>query len=152
MKYLLRISMIIIISAGTMLMAQSVSRPDSAEIRCILNVIAGQQKAWNEANILGYMEGYWQSDSLLFTSGGNIQRGWKATWEKYRKSYDSKEKMGTLFFSHLEVNILSPGAAWVLGDWELKRENDNPRGVFTLILKKFPDGWKIIHDHTSSKK
>jgi ketosteroid isomerase-like protein len=127
-------------------------RSDSTEIRQVLMVISNQQKAWNNGDIAGYMEGYWKSDSLLFTTGGNIQRGWNATCEKYRKSYYSKEKMGTLYFSNLEVNILSPGSAWVFGNWELKRENDSPNGVFTLILKKFNDGWRIIHDHTSSQK
>ena len=149
---LLSILFLLIFSNCPTLVAQSATQPDSAEILRILHVISEQQKAWNAGNISGYMEGYWKSDSLLFTSGGNIQRGWNATWEKYRKSYDSKEKMGALYFSNLEVNVLSPGSAWIFGDWELKRKNDNPKGVFTLILKKFPDGWKIIHDHTSSKK
>jgi ketosteroid isomerase-like protein len=135
-----------------MLIAQSAAQPDSTEIRHVLRVISEQQKGWNEGDISGYMEGYWKSDSLLFTSGGNIQRGWKATQEKYIKSYDSKEKMGTLYFSNLEVTILSSSSAWVFGYWELKRKNDNPKGVFTLILRKFSDGWKIVHDHTSSQK
>jgi ketosteroid isomerase-like protein len=89
---------------------------------------------------------------LLFTSGGKIQRGWKATSEKYRKSYNSKEKMGILKFSGLEFNLLSPESVWIFGHWELTRTSDHPNGVFTLILKKFPDGWKIIHDHTSAFK
>jgi len=111
-----------------------------------------QQNAWNQGNIEGYMLGYWKSDSLLFTSGGDIQRGWNNTFEKYKKSYESKEKMGKLQFSNYEINLLSAESAWVFGHWELKREKDNPKGVFTLILKKFKDGWKIIHDHTSIKK
>jgi ketosteroid isomerase-like protein len=88
----------------------------------------------------------------LFTSGGNIQRGWQATFEKYKKSYDTKSKMGELKFSQREITILSPNAAWVFGHWELHREKDHPAGVFTLILRKFRDGWKIIHDHTSINK
>ncbi len=116
------------------------------EIRALL---AGQKQAWNRHDVEGYMSWYWKSDSLLFTSGGKVQRGWQATYEKYMKSYDTGEKMGTLSFSDLEINILSPASAWVFGRWELKRAKDNPKGVFTLILKKFPEGWRIIHDHTS---
>ena len=112
-------------------------------------VLMTQQDAWNRGDIEGYMQGYWKSDSLLFTSGGNIQRGWNATYEKYKKSYDTNTKMGKLDFSNLETNLLSPESAWIFGYWELKREKDNPHGVFTLILRKFTDGWKIIHDHTS---
>ena len=117
------------------------------EIRSVLDK---QAEAWNNGNIAGYMEGYWKSDSLLFTSGGKIQRGWKATLEKYKKSYNSREKMGVLKFSGLEFNLLSPESAWIFGHWELTRVSDHPNGVFTLIVRKFPDGWKIIHDHTST--
>jgi ketosteroid isomerase-like protein len=58
--------------------------------------------------------------------------------------------MGQLEFSDLEITLLGESAAVVLGRWELKRKQDNPRGVFTLVLRKANDGWKIIHDHTSS--
>jgi ketosteroid isomerase-like protein len=115
-------------------------------------LLENQARSWNKGSIAGYMEGYWKSDSLLFTSGGNIQRGWNATYEKYKKSYNSKKKMGELNFSELEIKLLSKQSAWIFGNWELKREKDNPKGVFTLILRKFKEGWKIIHDHTSSKK
>ena len=118
----------------------------------ISEVLSKQAVAWNNGDIEGYMGGYWKSDSLLFTSGGNIQRGWNATLEKYKKSYGTKSKMGTLKFSDLEITLLSPESAWIFGHWELNRKKDHPHGVFTLILKKFPDGWKIIHDHTSSSK
>jgi len=122
---------------------------ESQQIQALLN---DQMNAWNRGDIEGYMQGYWKSDSLLFTSGGKIQRGWKATFEKYKKSYNTKAKMGTLKFSQLEINLLSHESAWVFGRWELQREKDNPKGVFTLILRKFSDGWKIIHDHTSSSQ
>ena len=118
----------------------------------VLSVLTSQQDAWNKGDIAGYMDGYWKSDSLIFTSGGNIRRGWKETSEKYKKSYDTKEKMGILKFSNIEYYHLSPDAVWVLGHWDLTRKDDHPTGVFSLILRKFPDGWKIVHDHTSATK
>jgi ketosteroid isomerase-like protein len=121
-------------------------------IKNISAVLDAQCKAWNGGDIDGYMNGYWRSDSLVFTSGGNIERGWKKTLEKYKKSYDSRSKMGILFFSDLRFSVLSENSAWALGHWQLKRESDSPEGVFTLIFKKFDNGWKIVHDHTSSKK
>ncbi|HLX12199.1 MAG TPA: DUF4440 domain-containing protein [Bacteroidota bacterium] len=123
---------------------------DSAASVKIRAVLDAQVAAWNNGDIPGYMRGYWNSDSLIFTSGGAIRRGWQATLEKYKSSYDTKEKMGELSFSDLEVHVLSSTSAWCLGHWDLKRANDNPHGVFTLILRKFIDGWKIVHDHTSS--
>jgi ketosteroid isomerase-like protein len=96
------------------------------------------------------MEGYWNSDSLLFTSGGRIQRGWNATLEKYRTSYASRSRMGRLTFSSVDVHILGPDGAWVFGRWEIARDPDPAGGVFTLVFKRFGDVWKIVHDHTST--
>ena len=116
----------------------------------IQSVLDKQAEAWNAGDVEGYMQGYWKSDSLLFTSGGKIRTGWTATLEKYRNTYDTKEKMGILKFTRVRINFLSPESAWVFGHWELERKNDRPHGVFTLILRKFSNGWKVVHDHTSS--
>ena len=97
------------------------------------------------------MEGYWKSDSLVFTSGGNVTRGWTTTLERYRKVYAARALMGTLSFSDLEISVIGETTAWVLGKWKLMRKKDTPHGIFTLVLRRFPEGWKIIHDHTSSQ-
>jgi ketosteroid isomerase-like protein len=130
---------------------QAQESPDSgavSEIRAVLNVQTG---AWNNGDIDGYMQGYWQSDSLLFTSGGNIERGWRAARNKYKRSYSSRAKMGFLTFSEIEVHPLSYESAWVFGHWMLDREGDHPHGVFTLVFRRFSEGWKIVHDHTSAE-
>jgi len=116
----------------------------------IESVLTAQCDAWNRGDIDAYMEGYWNSDSLLFTSGGSVRRGWKETLEKYKARYDTREKMGMLVFSGMEYHPTSPGSAWVFGRWRLERAGDRPGGVFTLVLRKFPEGWRIVHDHTSS--
>jgi ketosteroid isomerase-like protein len=121
----------------------------SGEEHLIREVLDKQAACWNNGDIPGYMEGYWRSDSLVFTSGGSVSRGWRATLEKYSAKYDSRQAMGYLRFSDVEVVFLSESSAWVLGNWELVREADHPRGVFTLVLRKFRAGWKIVHDHTS---
>jgi ketosteroid isomerase-like protein len=115
----------------------------------ILSVLKTQTESWNKGDLDAYMEGYWKSDDLVFTSGGKITTGWKQTLDKYKKSYNTKDKMGRLKFSDLEVKKLSENSAYVLGKWELKRRSDNPKGVFTLIFKKMKEGWRIVHDHTS---
>jgi ketosteroid isomerase-like protein len=70
--------------------------------------------------------------------------------DHYKKSYDSREKMGLLTFSDLEFTSLGNDAAVVVGRWHLQRAKDEPHGRFTLIFRKTKQGWKIIHDHTSS--
>jgi len=116
-------------------------------IRDLLNK---QVEAWNRGDIEGFMEGYWDSDSTVFVSGGTLTRGFREVLSRYKKSYDTKEKMGTLAFRDLSIELLSPTAAVASGIWELTRASDKPWGRFTLILEKKPEGWRITHDHTSS--
>ena len=119
----------------------------NAEI-AIRKVMDDQAVAWNRGDVEEFMKGYWNSDKLVFVSN-NVTRGWQPTLDRYKKTYDSRAKMGTLTFSDLEITVLSNDAAVVLGSWSLARANDNPHGKFTLVFRKFKDGWKIVHDHTS---
>ena len=115
----------------------------------IIAVMDAQAAAWNRGDIDAFMRGYWNSPDLVFASGDSVTRGWQPTLDRYKRTYDSREKMGALKFSDLSVNILSRDAAVVLGSWSLTRATDNPKGKFTLIFRKFKDGWRIVHDHTS---
>ena len=114
----------------------------------IISVMNEQSAAWNRGDIEGFMRGYWNSEKLVFVSS-RVTRGWQPTLENYRRSYPTREAMGTLTFSELEVTVLSNDAAVVLGSWALQRANDNPKGKFTLIFRRFKDGWRIVHDHTT---
>ena len=124
------------------------ARTDTAsEIRIVLQ---SQQGAWNRGDIDAFMNGYWHSDQTVFVSGDEVTRGWQKVLDRYKKKYSDRAKMGTLAFSDLEITTLSGDSAAVLGSWKLNRANDQPHGRFTLIFRRFPDGWKIVHDHTSA--
>ena len=126
-------------------------RLSERERRAILLVLDRQAAAWNEGDLEGFMEGYWRSPDLVFTSGGRVQRGWRTTLERYRRSYgDSPESMGTLSFGDLEVHGLGEEAAWVLGRWKLERGGEAASGVFTLLFRRIEGEWRIVHDHTST--
>ena len=112
--------------------------------------LTAQATAWNEANIERFMEVYWKSEQLTFSSGGKVTRGWQATIDRYRNKYPTKKEMGELTFSDLEITMLGPEAALVLGVWHLKREPTDAGGNFTLVFRKIDGDWLIIHDHTSS--
>jgi len=120
-----------------------------AEIQSVLNA---QQEAWNRGDIDAFMSGYARSPSPIFVSGDEVQRGWDTVREHYRKKYSDHTKMGTLTFSEIEVMPMSADSALVLGRWTLQRANDKPHGRFTLIFKRLPEGWRIVHDHTSTSK
>ncbi|HEU0209039.1 MAG TPA: nuclear transport factor 2 family protein [Candidatus Udaeobacter sp.] len=127
--------------------AASVNAADSvAEIQSVLRA---QQDAWNRGAIDEFMNGYAKSASTLFVSGDEVRRGWETVRKRYSEKYSDRTMMGKLSFSEIEVNMLSPEAAVVLGRWALKRANDQPHGRFTLVFKFLPEGWRIVHDHTS---
>lgn len=119
----------------------------SARIRAVLT---DQQDAWNRGDIDAFLVGYWNSDATAFAGAQGIVRGWQGLRERYRKGYPDRRAMGTLTFSDLEITPLCADAALVLGRWHLEREAGPVGGVFTLVLRRFPEGWRIIADHTSA--
>ena len=122
---------------------------ERAEIKSLLD---DQVASWNKGDLDGYMRGYWKSDSLIFTSSGFVFRGWDSTLQKYKAAYATDTAMGTVEFSNLDIQVLSAGSAWVFGNWALRNPSGTPHGVFTLVLKKLPEGWRVVHDHTSNSR
>ena len=115
----------------------------------ILKILTVQADQWNRGSFEGFMATYWKSDKLTFQSANNRVLGWQALLNRYRTNYGGK-KRGTLSFKDLEVRIFNDALAMVLGRYHLITDSGTSEGLFTLIMKKFPRGWKIIHDHSSS--
>jgi len=124
-------------------------QPKDAREAAIRKVLAAQQSDWNHGDIRGFMQGYWNSPELTFAGSKGFTRGWQPVLERYEKTYAGKEAMGTLDFSELEIRPLGPEAALVLGRWHLQRQAGDVGGIFTLIFRRFPEGWRIVHDHTT---
>lgn len=141
-------SVLILLLLPTFAFADTSENEKSKAIRAVMDA---QVAAWNKGDLEGYMDGYWRSPDLEFYSGTTITKGWDATLERYKKRYQSGgNEMGQLDFSDLDVHTNSSGVAWVSGKWHLKMKDGTDRGgLFTLIFHKMPNGWKIIHDHTS---
>ena len=119
--------------------------------KAIRQVLDEQAVAWNKGDLIGFMAGYLKSDDLSFYSGNSKTAGWKATLQRYQKKYqaDGKE-MGKLSFTELTVELLGSDHALVRGRFTLELGKERPTGIFTHVMKRLPEGWKIIHDHTSS--
>ncbi len=136
----------IIISVCLMLFACNGFAQQEAEIKKLL---ATQSAAWNNGDLEEFMQGYWNSDSLLFVGSGGPKYGWQNTLENYRKSYPDKAAMGFLTFDIKSVRMITENDAFVLGAWHLKREKDEPGGFFTLLFRKVNGIWQIVADHSS---
>lgn len=116
----------------------------------VQDLLKAQQLAWNRGNIDGFMDGYWRSRDTVFVSGSVVTRGWQTVRDRYKSKYPNPDRMGQLSFSEIEVRLFGYDGALAFGRWQLNRSGDNPHGWFTLVLRKMPDGWKIVHDHTST--
>lgn len=122
--------------------------PADAEVRALLD---RQVADWNRKDLDGFLTGYWDSPDVVFQSGADRSRGFAAMRDRYRRNYQAEGKaMGTLAFTDIEVEPLALGIALARGRWALtKPDGSHPHGLFTLILRRLPGGWKIVHDHTS---
>ena len=129
--------------------AAAANRSASAQA-AIRQVLDKQVEAWNREDLEAFMQGYWHSPQLTFFSGVAVYRGWDNALERYRKAYQSAgHEMGKLNFSDLQIETLSPAAAFVRGAFHLAMPDGKQlHGIFTLVFRKFPQGWRIIHDHT----
>jgi len=148
------LALLVFMLSGTFASAQTSPKIiPSPSVQAIKNVLEQQVAAWNRGDIPAFMDGYWKSDDLEFVNAAGIFQGWQDVLKRYEHSYPDRATMGHLTFSGIEIHALCPDAGFVVGHFRLDREKDgqkdHPEGVFTLIFRKFPSGWKIINDHTT---
>lgn len=147
MKFLATI-LALVIATQTLTAEDEQLSPAETAIRTVLT---DQVTAWNKGDLLGFMEGYWNSKELTFYSGKEKHQGWDKTLERYQKRYQSEGKeMGKLAFEQLEVQVLNDEYAVVKGSFQVEMKQETLGGLFTLVMKKIDGKWLIVHDHTSA--
>ena len=147
-------SLILLAGALASFAISSVGQDSSDVARAaIRKVIEEQQAAWNRHDLEAFMASYWNSPELTFFSGARESKGWQAALDRYKDKYQSAgHDMGKLEFANLRIETLGPEAAFVRGEFHLTMpDGKTPHGEFTLIFRKFHDGWKIVHDHSSGE-
>lgn len=132
--------------------AQSAADDHVKDRAAITQLLTNQQDEWNKGNVDAFMTAYWNSPDLTFSGATGVQRGFDAVRARYKKAYPDRATMGHLDFSELEFHFTGDDGALVLGHWHLTRDKDKGDigGVFSLVWQRFPEGWRIIHDHTSA--
>ena len=137
---------------GCATMRPAAGTEPAAARRAIVQVLTTQTAAWNRGDIPGFMQGYWQSDSLVFIGRKGPTYGWQPTLANYQKSYPDAAAMGQLDFSGLRVSMLAAGAAQVVGHWHLARPAAGDlQGYFLLVMRQIDGQWKVVADHTNSQ-
>ena len=127
------------------------SQQHATPVRQVQAVLDAQVEAWNHGDIEAFMQGYWKSPELTFSSGGSTRKGWEATLARYPDRYPTPEQMRRLAFTTVSVRSLAPHDLLVLGDWQLDRDAGPLGGNFTLTFQRINERWVITHDHTSTK-
>jgi hypothetical protein len=152
MKQLFALSILIFLSCNiNNTNTVDIIKQDPNEINSIKKMLASQENCWNNGNLEGFMQGYWNSDDLIFTSLAHKPAyGWDNTLQSYKNSYPTKSSMGELNFEILDLKLISKTTAILKGKWSLTREKDDPNGLFWLDLEKFNENWLITKDSTIS--
>jgi ketosteroid isomerase-like protein len=150
------VALLVLVASVLWAQTESAALPPSekpAAEQQIRGVLNAQVEAWNRGDLEGYMAGYWNSPDLTFFSNATQTQGWQPTLERYKQRYQGAgHSMGTVSFPKLQVTILAPDAAFVRGEWHLQMaDGKEPHGMFTLVLRRFPEGWRIVHDHSSGE-
>lgn len=135
-----------IILSIVLLFCSYLSIAQEKEIKAVLEK---QRLDWNNGDMIGYMQGYLKSDSLLFVGKTGPFYGWQKNLEIYQQVYLDKAAMGTLIFDIKQIKMIDKKHAFVLGGWNLQMEKGEQKGFFTLLFEKFKEGWKIVVDHSN---
>ena len=149
-KSLITIALIAFLVLPLAVSSHAIPDGHASDRSAITKAITDQQIAWNQADIDTFMTTYWHSPNVTFSGTSGLIRGWNAVLARYKKTYSDREAMGQLQFSQLEFHFLGKDGALVLGHWHLTRSKGDVGGVFSLVWQRFPEGWRIIHDHTSA--
>ncbi|MCH2198086.1 MAG: nuclear transport factor 2 family protein [Flavobacteriales bacterium] len=118
-------------------------------ITSIKATMQAQEEAWNQGDLDAFMDGYWESDSLMFIGSRGLNYGWQTTLDNYKKSYPNPEAMGKLKFTNLYMDLVDENSALVIGQWQLFRTQDTLQGHYSLTWTMKNGEWVIIADHSS---
>ena len=131
---------------GAMLLCMACNTSEETDKAEILKLLSEQEKAWSNHDLEGFMQTYWESDSLKFYGANGLTLGWKKTLEGYQKRYPTKDETGTLNFTIDDISKIESNSYHVMGQYHLKRKAGDADGVFLIILRKINGEWKIVAD------
>ncbi len=123
----------------------------AADVRAFTAQLDRSAADWNRGDLDGFMSDYARDSLTGFVSGGRVQRGYGWIREHYAPLFREGATRDSLRFETVELRALGDDVALVTARYVLHRDGAAvSSGPFTLVMQRQPDGWKILHDHTSS--
>lgn len=138
-----------LIPAVALLFASCQTIDYTSDLEAIRSVMSASQAAWNTGDLEAFMTSYARSDSIRFIGSRGVSYGYETVLANYQAGYPDRSSMGRLEYTAIDVEILAPNIALVVGQWRLYRETDEPHGWYTLLFRKIEDRWLMVHDHSS---
>ena len=141
---------VMVVLSGSLLAAAEGSDADAKQ--AIQSVLDQQVAAWNRGDIKGFMSGYWNSPDLIYVGNTKVTRGWQTLLDRYQDySKTSAGQIGTLELQETQITLLSPESALVWGTYRVLQPGQDRKGLYTLVLRRFQEGWRTVYDRTSSE-
>jgi len=140
----------IIVLSGSQVAAAASSDADAEQ--AIRSVLDQQVAAWNRGDIKDFMSGYWNSPDLIYVGNTKVTRGWQTLLGRFEElSKSSGGQIGTLELPETQISVLSPDSALVWGTYRVLQPGQDRKGLYTLVLRRFQEGWRTVYDRTSSE-
>lgn len=106
---------------------------------------------WNRGDLDGFLSDYAPDSTTTFIDGRHARQGIDFIRGNYAPRFSPGARRDSLHFEEVKARGLSPTLALVTARFILQRGSGiTASGPFTLIMERRPEGWKILHDHTSS--
>jgi uncharacterized protein (TIGR02246 family) len=134
-----------------LLIALTLTVSAKAQETAIRHLLDQQTIDWNKGDVEAFMKSYEDSPQTTFV-GQKVEYGYANILARYRKLYATPAAMGKLTFTHLAIRVLDANYAIATGNFHLDRTaagGGNADGIFSLLFKNEPQGWKIILDHSN---
>ena len=105
---------------------------------------------WNSGDLDAFLSDYAPESTTTFVDGHRARAGIDFIRGVYAPRFSPGAARDSLHFEELEVRPLSPTLALVTARYILQRKDEiTASGPFTLVMERRPEGWKILHDHSS---
>jgi len=141
--------LLVLLFAFTLTFSCETPTNEAQDKKEILTIIDKQEQAWSKHDLVGFMKGYWKSDSLKFYGSNGITYGWDKTLANYKKGYPTPDHSGTLKFKINDITKIEKESYYVMGEYHLTRTIGDANGIFMIIFRKINGEWKIVADTSS---
>ena len=123
----------------------------SAEVQQFVRDYAS---ATNSADASKIMAMVLRDPTVSSISGGRIDRGWEAMQVSVNAGLEQRK--GNIELDNVDVTPLSAEAAVAMGTLKVRGIHhvgnmivDNLPAAFTIVVKRTPDGLRLVHEHYS---